>query len=243
VAIAISVKSDERDRQMAKPHRVAKFIAIVVAALAAAPLAQAKPAAWSDNFLTRVEAQALVQTLNGEFLATRSATLTLEKWCGEHHLSGNAPAVIKAHLIRGTVKPVTAEQRQRLKVGPDEKINYRRVQLVCGDRILSEADNWYVPSRLTPEMNRLLETTDTPFGKAVHDLHFYRQTFAAKVLWWPLPEGWETKPIPAAAGATLTIPQALFEHHALLFTNAGVPFSEVRETYQRTLLNFPLPHP
>ncbi|MDE2227994.1 MAG: hypothetical protein KGL11_03005 [Alphaproteobacteria bacterium] len=219
------------------------FVAIVVAALAAPPRVQAKTAAWPDDFLTRVEAQALVQTLNGEFLATRSATLTLEKWCGEHHLSGNAAATIKAHLIRGAVKPATAEQRQRLKVGPDEKINYRRVQLVCGARVLSEADNWYVPSRLTPEMNRLLETTDTPFGKAVHDLHFYRQTVAAKVLWWPLAEDWETKPVPAAGkGDALAIPRALFEHHALLFTKDGVPFSEVRETYQRALLDFPLPH-
>jgi len=228
---------------MVRAQRRSMLVAIMAAALTVAPLAQAKTAAWSDDFLTRVEAQALVQTLNGEFLATRSATVTLEKWCGEHHLSGNAPAVIKAHLIRGTIKPATAEQRQRLKVGPDDKINYRRVQLVCGDQVLSEADNWYVPSRLTPEMNRLLETTDTPFGKAVHDLHFYRQTFAAKVLWWPLAEDWETKPVPAAGGGTLTVPHALFEHRALLFTKEGMPFSEVRETYQRALLDFLLPRP
>jgi hypothetical protein len=194
-----------------------------------------------NNFPTRVEAQALIQTLNGEFLVTRSATITLEAWCRDHHLSGNAPAVIKARLLRET-KPVTAEQRQRLKVGSDEKINYRRVQLVCGDRVLSEADNWYLPSRLTPEMNQLLETTDTPFGKAVHDLHFYRQNFSAKVLWSPLPDDWETKPLPAGGSGNLAIPQALFEQCALLFTQAGVPFSEVRETYQRALLDFPLPH-
>jgi len=45
-------------------------------------------------------------------------------------------------------------------------VKYRRVQPSCGDHILSEADNWYVPRRLTPEMNRLLETTDVPFGRA-----------------------------------------------------------------------------
>ena len=54
--------------------------------------------------------------------------------------------------------------------------------------MLSEADNWYVPSRLTGEMNRVLETTAAPFGKAVMDLKPYRQTYAVDVLWWPLPD-------------------------------------------------------
>jgi hypothetical protein len=27
-----------------------------------------------------------------------------------------------------------------------------------------EADNWYVPSRLTPDINKTLDMTDTPFG-------------------------------------------------------------------------------
>jgi chorismate-pyruvate lyase len=228
---------------MAQVPRIAIFsgIAFVVVATAAPTLAETPT--WSDDFLTRVEAQALVQTLNSEFLATRSATLTLEKWCGTHQLAGGV-STIKAHLIRGENKPATAEQRERLKVGPDEMVNYRHVQLVCGDRVLSEADNWYVPARLTLQMNRLLETTDTPFGKAVLDLHFYRQTFAANVLWLPLPEGWEMKSSTVfGKGGILAIPQALFEHRALLFTKNGVPFSEVRETYQRALLDFPLPHP
>ena len=36
-------------------------------------------------------------------------------------------------------------------IGPDEPVAYRHVRLRCGDHVLSEADNWYVPSRLTPE--------------------------------------------------------------------------------------------
>jgi len=228
---------------MATRERMTVFAGIVSAALALATPASAQATAWPDDFLTKLEAQALVQTLNGELLASESATLTLEKWCGDHHLAGTGDATIKAHLIRGVDKPPTGEQRQRLKVGADEKVNYRRVRLVCGDRVLSEADNWYVPGRWTPEMNRLLETTDTPFGKAVRELHFYRQTFAAEVLWWPLGDGWEMKPIPISGqSGSLAIPQALFEHRALLYTKEGVPFSEVRETYQRELLRFPPPH-
>jgi len=223
------------------------FAGVVSAALATLAPAQAETGPWPDGFLTRLEALALVQTLNAELLASRSATLTLEKWCGEHRLAGadaaNADAAkIVARLIRGEAKPASAEQRQRLEVGPDEQLKYRRVQLLCGENILSEADNWYVPSRLSAEMNRVLETTDTPFGKAVLELKPYRQTFAANVLWWPLAQGWENQLMPALAkGDAMVIPDALFEHRAVLYTKARQPFSEVHEVYQRQLLAFPLP--
>ncbi len=200
--------------------------------------------AWPDGYVTRLQAQALVHTLNGTILSARLATLALETWCRDHNLSGPAEPKIVARLASRDDKPATAEQRQRLEVGPEEPVKYRRVQLVCGERVLSEADNWYVPGRLTPEMNRLLETTDTPFGRAVIALKPSRKTFAAKVLWWPLPPGWETQPNPPASGSgMLAIPESLFEHRALLYTESGKPFSEVHEVYKRGLLAFPLPKP
>jgi chorismate-pyruvate lyase len=229
---------------MTRAQRLMIFAGVVSADLAWLASAQAETIPWPDEFLTRLEALALVQTLNAELLASRSATLTLEKWCGEHRLAGADEAKIVARLIRGEAKPATAEQRQRLKVAPDEQLKYRRVQLLCGERVLSEADNWYVPSRLTAEMNRVLETTDTPFGKVVLELKPYRQTFAANVLWWPLAQGWETQPMPAfAKGNAMVIPDALFEHRAVLYTKERQPFSEVHEVYQRQLLAFPLPRP
>lgn len=228
---------------MAQLQRAMIFAGVMSAALAALVPAQAETIARLDEFLTRLEALALVQTLNAEILASRSATATLEKWCNQHRLAGADDARIVARLVPGEAKPATAEQRQRLGVGPDEELKYRRVQLLCGDRVLSEADNWYVPSRLTAEMNRVLETTDTPFGKAVQDLRPQRQTFAANVLWWPLAEGWETKPMAAVAkGDAMVIPDALFEHRTVLYTKDRQPFSEVHEVYQRQLLAFPLPH-
>jgi len=229
---------------MPRPKRATIFVGLAFAALAALAPARGETIRWRDDFVTRLEALALVQTLNAEILASRSATLTLEKWCSEHRLAGASAAKIVARLIRGEAKPATAEQRQRLGVGPGEEVKYRRVQLLCGDRVLSEADNWYVPSRLTAEMNRLLDATDTPFGKAVLDLKPRRETFAATVLWWPLAEGWETKPLPAnGKGDALAIPDALFEHRAVLYTEHRRPFSEVHEVYQRQLLAFPLPQP
>jgi len=210
-------------------------------------LARAQPAAsWPDTLVARLEALALIQSLNAEILASRSATFTLEKWCADHRLAGAAEPKIVARQVSDKARPATPEQRQRLEAAPGEEIKVRHGQLLCGERVFSEADNWYVPSRLTEEMNRLLETTTTPFGKAVQDLHPYRRTFAATVLWRPLPEGWETKPAAALqqdTSASLVMPGSLFEHRAVLYTEDGKPFSEVDEVYQRALLDFPAPTP
>ena len=196
--------------------------------------------AWPDTYVARLQALALMQTLNVDLLASRSATLTLERWCREHHLAEN-PAIV-ASVIQSEPKAATAEQRQRLQVTPDEEIRYRHVRLRCGAVVLSEADNWYVPSRLTPEMNRLLETTDTPFGKAVQPLEPYRRTFLVQRLWQVLPDGWDhgAKATPTRH-KLLAIPEALFEHRAVLYTRDHQPFSEVNEVYQRQVLAFPPP--
>ncbi len=219
-------------------------LGLCIAAIAAPePVARAEDApAWHDTLQTRLAALALIETLNAEVLASRSATLTLEAWCADHKLA-TAPR-ISARLVRGADKPPTTEQRQRLAVSASESVRYRHVELRCGDHILSIADNWYVPARLTADMNRLLDGTDTPFGKAVLALAPTRQTFAATILWSPLPAGWElpgARPPQAAPGAPLPIPEALFEHRALLFAKDGRPFSEVDEIYQRGVLAFPEP--
>ncbi|HVI90878.1 MAG TPA: hypothetical protein VM659_21450, partial [Dongiaceae bacterium] len=151
--------------------------------------ADTAPPSWQDNVTTRLEALALLQSLNADLLSHDSATLTLDRWCETHHLA--SPAKIVAQRDHGTDKPATAEQRQLLHVGTDEPIRYRRVRLACGDRVLSEADNWYVPSRLTPEMNQQLDSSDIAFGRAVQALHFQRHTLSADLLWHPLPQDWE----------------------------------------------------
>jgi len=196
---------------------------------------------WPDSFVTRLSAFALMERLNAEILGSRSATLTLESWCRDHAMA--AEPRIAARLIAGVDKAADAEQRQRLQV-TDEHVTYRKVELRCGSHVLSEAENWYVPSRLTAEMNRLLETTDTPFGRAVQRLEPFRQTFEVRLLWSPLPDGWEresnARP-PCATTGPLTIPAALFEHRAVLYTREHRPFSEVHEVYQRQIFSFPAP--
>jgi hypothetical protein len=100
-----------------------------------------------------------------------------------------------------------------LAAGPDETIRYRHVRLMCGTHLLSEADNWYRPSQLTPAMNKQLDDTDIPFGTAVRPLGFHRKTLAATAD--------QVSPL---------------QVRALLVTESGIPFSLVVENYNRALM-------
>lgn len=206
---------------------LARPLAAALLLLATTATARAEPL-WPNSPVGRWQAQALVATLDAELLASRSATLTLEKWCADHAIA--APAQIRAERVTGRDKAADAETRRRLAVSADEPVRHRFVRLKCGDKVLSEADNWYVPARLTPEMNRALDETDTPFGKVVAPLKPFRRTFEARSPW---------APDKAAAGDRLALPEALFEHRALLFTEANQPFSEVDEVYRAGILDFP----
>jgi hypothetical protein len=197
---------------------------------------------WPGNFVARVEALALLQTLNADLLSHDSASLTLERWCEAHRLA--SPTRIVAVRVPDVDKPPSPEQRRELGVGSADLIRYRRVKLLCGAVVLSEADNWYVPGRLTPEMNKLLDTTDLPFGRVVQTLHFQRHTLSSTLLWHPLPEGWEMNATVAAdEAANLPVPPKLLEHRAVLTLPDGTPFSEVVETYTNNVLAFPVPRP
>jgi hypothetical protein len=103
--------------------------------------------------------------------------------------------------------------------------------------VLSEADNWYVPARLTPVMNKMLDNSDRPFGKVVKALGFTRHTLSATLLWSPLTDPAQTLLNPPSEQAEdLSPPHVLFEHKALLQTANGTPFSLLVERYTRNLL-------
>ncbi|TCV91607.1 hypothetical protein EC912_11037 [Luteibacter rhizovicinus] len=193
---------------------------------------------WTDDFDSRVQALALLESLNADLLSHASATLTLERWCGDHRMA-DTPKIV-ANRVQGADKALPEGARAELGIGADEPVRYRRVQLACGGHVLSEADNWYVPSRLTPEMNRILDTTDQPFGKVVQALGFRRQTKSADLLWSPLPKGWENGAIlPPSKKTLLIIPHEVLQHRAVLYTAENQPFSLVVETYTAEVLTFP----
>ena len=227
-----------------------RFYAVTL--LCASTVCKSAPSAptpdWTGSFVARVEALAVLQTLNVELLSHDSATLTLERWCDVHKLA--SPPRIVASRVRDIDKPPTPEQRRELGVAATDAVRYRRVRLMCGTLVLSEADNWYVPGRLTPEMNQLLDTTDSPFGVVVRPLHFQRHTLSSTLLWLPLPAGWEMnaasrrgvsadQPMPRVS-ADQPMPAQLLEHRAVLTLPDGTPFSEVVETYTDKVLAFPM---
>lgn len=162
--------------------------------------------------------QTLMQSLNSTLLNSNSATATLETWCRDHRLA-SVPRIVALVVPKATRAP-SADTLARLNVTSADDVKYRQVQLQCGSSTLSKAENWYVPRRLTADMNRVLETTDTPFGRAVASLVPYRKTIETKMLW---------------SGQGIA-PDALFEHRAVLYTREHLPFAEVVETYQREVL-------
>ncbi|MFG1430861.1 hypothetical protein V5F44_03750 [Xanthobacter sp. V2C-8] len=197
--------------------------------------------AWPDSIPARLAALALLESLNADLLSHPSATLTLDRWCATHRLAPEGTRIV-AERVPGAEKPADDAVRQALQAGPQERIAYRRVRLRCGEKVLSEADNWYLPALLTPEMNHRLETTDTAFGRVVQPLDFRRRTLSATLLWRPLPEGWEMgAAVPSAAGARLDPPAHVLEHRAVLTLPDGTPFSALVESYTRGVLDFPWP--
>jgi chorismate-pyruvate lyase len=181
----------------------------------------------------RQEALSLLQKLNADLLSQPSATLTLDRWCEAFGFPG--PVRIVANIMRDVQKAPTAEQRRLLGAGARD-ICYRRVQLRCDSYILSEADNWYLPERLTSKMNKELQETDIPFGRAVQALRFQRRTLSSEFLWQLSTQRDSQKTTPPSE--ILEIPRHVLEHQAILTLPDGTPFSLVVETYTGTMIAF-----
>ncbi len=158
------------------------------------------------------ETPARLQAFEAQLEANPSATAVLQAWCDAH-----APGLrIAARQEQGAPAPLPQNARDALRLLPGERVRYRRVQLMCGDRVLSNAENWYLPDKLTDAMNDLLDHTETPFGKAAAPLHFSRRNL-------------QTVYLPPGG-------QNVLRHSALLTTDKGKAFSFVVETYTRAIL-------
>jgi hypothetical protein len=147
-----------------------------------------------------------------------SATAALTRWCRLRGIA-NPPAIIAQRDLLEELPPPPAILAL-LQPTPDEQIAYRRVRLICGDAVLSNAQNWYVPARLTAEMNHTLATSDTPFGRVIAPLGFTRELLESKH--GPKPASPDT---PSCPEDTVLIQRALLRLHD------GRPVSAVVECY------------
>lgn len=207
----------------------------VLALMVAAPLVLATQASAADGYVRRLQAQLLLQTLNAELLSHDSATAVLQSWCDAY---GPGGLKIVAQRVLGQDKPPSEAAKAALALRPGQAVGYRRVRLACGDAVLSEADNWYLKERLTPQMNQVLDTSDTPFGAAVRALDFRRRTLSARLLFVALGPGW-----PAAApddSPLGPLPHEVLQHSAVLTLPSGAPISFVVETYTGQALGMAL---
>jgi hypothetical protein len=148
--------------------------------------------------------------------AQDSATVALDHWCAARTIA--TPAHIEAATQDdAAATPATAAIRAALAVCPDEPVRVRHVLLSCGDTVLSDARNWYVPARLTPDMNRMLDTSRVPFGKVVAPLGLHRRAWTGR------------SPASCPAGTIL-------HNTAVLRRDDGMPYSLVSECYTRAII-------
>lgn len=128
------------------------------------PIVMASTAATGATALADFEAH---------LAAHDSATEALQQWCRARRI-GAGP--IRARVIGAQSNDPPAKMRRMLGLDGNDALGMRHVRLSCDDTVLSVAWNWYVPSRLTPEMNAALANSDVPFGKVASALRFRRET-------------------------------------------------------------------
>lgn len=166
------------------------------------------------------DAASRLRDLCGRLIAGPSATAVLERWCRER----GAPQSLVAHALPVEARMPSPAQRERLKLTNHDLVRYRRVRLTCGGRVLSEAENWYVPTRLTPAMNTRLDSSAVPFGRVVEALVPTRRNLGLRPL------------TGADHPATAAAQEPLFAIEALLLRQDGLPLCEVAEVYLGVVL-------
>lgn len=179
----------------------------------------------------------LIQELNTRLIKGPTATGTLQAWCEEHHLSEGPISILCLH--HGLASRIDDSIFDKLEARPGETIWYRRVQLVRGSLFLSEAENWFVPQRLPPEIADILSTTDIPFGQAIAPLKPFRRTLSVCVP--ALVSGSSAEQFSDMCRIERRLPTVVLEHEAVVMSEAGEPLALVREDYSAELVSFARP--
>jgi hypothetical protein len=91
----------------------------------------------------------------------RSLKQTLERWCMSHRLVSKPQIAIERVL--DVEELPTAAQSKMLATSAKDPVRHRKVRVLCGSAVLLEADDWYLPSRVSPKVSALIEGTELPF--------------------------------------------------------------------------------
>lgn len=185
------------------------------------------------DYIQRLRLQAQLQTLNSDLLSRDSATAVLQDLCNRR--DPEAPRILARQIEAPDDLGAANVARRQLGAAANEPVRRRRVELICGDVVLSRADNWYLPGRLTAQMNIDLASTQRPFGVVVRSLGFQRRTLSSRLLFNPLPPGWEAAD-PLGFNVPVTVPPDVLQHRAVLQTPDGRPFALLIETYTDRVL-------
>ena len=160
------------------------------------------------------------EALVAALLQTGSATETLATWSRRR---GWDDAIV-AHKLEADMRPAPARIAALLDIGEGETVGYRKVALASGERVLSRADNWFTPGRLSSGVNAGLDASQTPFGRLVGRMSPSRQVISADRL-WVAPQ----QPVPAE----------VFRLFAVVSGQTGEgrrPLAVVNETYQAVMV-------
>jgi hypothetical protein len=160
-------------------------------------------------------------------IASASATDTLLGWCEEYGLS-HGPITVD---VRQRFAPAIVPDEVIAALGPaaSEAVHYRQVQLMRGSLALAAAENWFVPQRLTADMNEALNRTNVPFGTVIAPLHPVRRTQVAHA--WPLVDEPVEDPAWFSGSAHQPRPEIILEHKATILTGSGASLALVNEFF------------
>lgn len=161
-----------------------------------------------------------VKELSARLIEGSTATGTLHAWCEEHRLSQGPITVVRLHHAHAPEPP--EDVLVKLETRPGETVWYRRVQLVRGSLVLSDAENWFIPQRLSPEAADILAATDIPFAVAIAPLKPFRCTLSVSF------------PVPTQADFS----KSVLEHEAVVLGEDGAPLAAAREKYRAELVSF-----
>ncbi len=152
------------------------------------------------------EGRGTLESLHAALLAADSATSVLESFFG-------------AITVQRRDQPSSPNPglRERLRLATDDVLRHRAVWLLAGDRMLSQAELWYVANRLPADRIQSLETSDTPFGRIMKPLGLKRIVIEARH---------------CAPGDECSL-----THRAILVEPRGLPVAEVYERYSKTLFD------